>query len=332
MSKSINEKDWISQKISEGYFGFDVLTLDKLYSETSLEGLKEYFQECCRSMDDVSQTYINSRDGIPAFANWCKKEIAANDITINNVVYPDIKIEEFQNPNFDYIYQPDGRVIYDFAYLKHAFKYLNSIILDFKNEVKQLPGISDLALAVESHDWFKNSERISFNKSEILERELNKIEKDVIYYLYKEDLDDYEQIKRHLNVIPQYGFMGSHTDDTSNDNRDFTVIIYLNTSWEENDERHTEGKGSLRFHVPTFQDLDDTDVHIQGGHRKKVKKYNNGELYAKMTMFDIVPLYTNVVVMNHIINDNVAALIRHEVDKNKSSDTRYSIYTTYRKK
>ena len=37
-------------------------------------------------MDDASQTYINSRDGIPAFANWCKKEIAANDITINNVV------------------------------------------------------------------------------------------------------------------------------------------------------------------------------------------------------------------------------------------------------
>ena len=52
-------------------------------------------------MDDASQTYINSRDGIPAFANWCKKEIAANDITINNVEYPDIRIEEFQNPNFD---------------------------------------------------------------------------------------------------------------------------------------------------------------------------------------------------------------------------------------
>ena len=232
MSKSINEKDWISQKISEGYFGFDVLTLDKLYSETSLEGLKEYFQECCRSMDDTNQTYINSRDGIPAFANWCKKEIAANDITINTVEYPDIKIEEFQNPNFDYIYQPDGRVLYDFAYLKHAFKYINSTILDFKSEVKQLTGISDLALAVESHDWFKNSERISTSKSEILERELNKIEKDVIDYLYKEDLDDYEQITRHLNVIPQYGFMASHTDDTSGDDRDFTVIIYFNTSLE----------------------------------------------------------------------------------------------------
>lgn len=326
MSKSINEKDWISQKISEGYFGFDVLTLDKLYSETSLEGLKEYFQECCKSMDDASQTYINSRDGIPAFANWCKKEIAANDITINNVEYPDIRIEEFQNPNFDYIYQPDGRVLYDFAYLKHAFKYINSTILDFKSEVKQLPGISDLALAVESHDWFKNSERISTSKSEILERELNKIEKDVIDYLYKEDLDDYEQITRHLNVIPQYGFMGLHTDDTSGDDRDFTVIIYFNTSLEENDE-----KGTLRFHVPTFQDLDDLDVH-EVGYSKRAKKYSNGELYAKMTMFDIAPLYTNVVVMNHNINDNVAGLIRHEVDKNMSSDTRYSMYTTYRKK
>lgn len=326
MSKSINEKDWISQKISEGYFGFDVLTLDKLYSEFSLNGLKEYFQECCKSMDDTNQTYINSRDGIPSFANWCKKEIAANDITINTVEYPDIKIEEFQNPNFDYIYQPDGRVIYDFVYLKHAFKYLNSIILNFNSEVKQLPGISDLALTVEGQDWFKNSERISTSKSEILERELNKIEKDVIDYLYKEDLDDYKQIERHLNVIPQYGFMASHTDDTSGDNRDFTVIIYFNTSLEENDE-----KGTLRFHVPTFQDLDDLDVH-EVGHRKKVKKYNNGELYAKMTMFDIAPLYTNVVVMNHNINDNVAGLIRHEVDKNMSSDTRYSMYTTYRKK
>ena len=315
MSKSINEKDWISQKISEGYFGFDVLTLDKLYSETSLEGLKEYFQECCKSMDDASQTYINSRDGIPAFANWCKKEIAANAITINNVEYPDIEIEEFQNPNFDYIYQPDGRVIYDFAYMKHAFKYLNSIILDFKSEVKQLSGISDLALTIESQAWFKNSERISTSKSEILERELNKIEKDVIDYLYKEDLDDYEQITRHLNVIPQYGFMAPHTDDTSGDNRDFTVIIYFNTSLEENDER-----GLLRFHVPTFQDYygDEHD--------------NNSRLYSRFQMFDIAPLYTNVVVMNHNINDNVAGLIRHEVDKNMSPDTRYSMYTTYRKK
>ena len=319
MSKSINEKDWISQKISEGYFGFDVLTLDKLYSEFSLNGLKEYFQECCRSMDDTNQTYINSRDGIPAFANWCKKEIAANDITINTVEYPDIKIEEFQNPNFDYIYQPDGRVIYDFVYLKHAFKYLNSIILNFNSEVKQLPGISDLALTVEGQDWFKNSERISTSKSEILERELNKIEKDVIDYLYKEDLDDYEQITKHLNVIPQYGFMASHTDDTSGDNRDFTVIIYFNTSLEENEE-----KGTLRFHVPSFQDLVDTEVHTT--------EYSIGDFYAKMIMFDIAPLYTNVVVMNHTVNDNIAGLIRHEVDKNMSPDTRYSMYTTYRKK
>ena len=315
MSKSVNLLDWISKKISEGYFGFDVLTLDKLYSEFSLNGLKEYFQECCRSMDDTSQTYINSRDGIPAFANWCKKEIAANDITINNVEYPDIRIEEFQNPNFDYIYQPNGRVIYDFAYMKHAFKYLNSIILDFKSEVKQLSGISDLALTIESQAWFKNSERISTSKSKILERELNKIEKDVIDYLYKEDLDDYEQITRHLNVIPQYGFMAPHTDDTSGDNRDFTVIIYFNTSLEENDER-----GLLRFHVPTFQDYygDEHD--------------NNSRLYSRFQMFDIAPLYTNVVVMNHTVNDNVAGLIRHEVDKNMSPDTRYSMYTTYRKK
>jgi hypothetical protein len=319
MSKSINEQDWISYKISEGYFGFDVLTLDKLYSEFSLNGLKEYFQECCRSMDDTNQTYINSRDGIPAFANWCKKEIAANDITINTVEYPDIKIEEFQNPNFDYIYQPDGRVIYDFVYLKHAFKYLNSIILNFNSEVKQLPGISDLALTVEGQDWFKNSERISTSKSEILERELNKIEKDVIDYLYKEDLDDYEQITRHLNVIPQYGFMGLHTDDTSGDDRDFTVIIYFNTSLEENEE-----KGTLRFHVPSFQDLVDTEVHTT--------EYSIGDFYAKMIMFDIAPLYTNVVVMNHTVNDNIAGLIRHEVDKNMSPDTRYSMYTTYRKK
>mgnify|MGYP001987958306 FL=1 len=113
--------------------------------------------------------------------------------------------------------------------------------------------------------------------------------------------------------------MASHTDDTSGDNRDFTVIIYFNTSLEENDE-----KGTLRFHVPTFQDLDDTEVHT--------KKYSNGKLYAKMTMFDIAPLYTNVVVMNHNINDNVAGLIRHEVDKNMNSNTRYSMYTTYRKK
>jgi len=305
MSKSINEVDWISQKISEGHFGFKVLTLDKLYNETSLKGLKEYFQECGRSMDDASETYVGSRTGIPRFADWCKKEIA-----LGKIIHSPDRVEKFKELNFDYIYQPDGQVLYDFAYMKHAFKYLNSSILT-KNEIRQIHGISDLALTVQSQDWFKNSERILSNKVEILERELNKIEKDVVDYLYKEDLDDFEQLTRHLNVIPQYGFMASHNDDTTHDNRDFTVIIYFNTSWEENDER-----GSLKFHVPTFQDYYE----------------NDGVLYSKFEIFDIAPLYTNVVVMNHRTNDNVAGLVRHEVEKNMSSDTRYSMYTTYRKK
>ena len=305
MSKSINEVDWTSQKISEGHFDFKVLTLDKLYNETNLKGLKEYFQECCRSMDDASQTYVNSRTGIPRFANWCKKEIA-----LGKIIHSPDRVEKFKELNFDYIYQPDGRVLYDFAYMKHAFKYIDSTILT-GIEVRQLPGISDLALTIQSHDWFKNSERILSNKAEILKRELNKIEKDVVDYLYKEDLDDFEQVTRHLNVIPQYGFMGSHTDDTSDDSRDLTIIIYFNTSWEENDKR-----GSLKFHVPTFQDFYE----------------NDGGLYCKFEIFDIDPLYTNVVVMNHRTNDNIAGLIRHEVDKNMSSDTRYSMYTTYRKK
>ena len=80
----------------------------------------------------------------------------------------------------------------------------------------------------------------------------------------------------------------------------------------------------MRFHVPSFQDLVDTEVHTT--------EYSIGDFYAKMIMFDIAPLYTNVVVMNHTVNDNIAGLIRHEVDKNMSPDTMYSMYTTYRKK
>jgi hypothetical protein len=307
MSKSINEEDWINKRISEGDFGFNVLTLDKLYNKNSLKGLKDYFKECCKSMNDASQTYINSRDGIPAFANWCKNSISSGELIDNSSQQRKWKLADF-----DYIYQQDGRVLYDFAYMKHAFKYLHNTILN-EWEIKQLPGISDLALTIQSHGWFKNSERISFNKSEILEREINKISKDAVEYLYGKNLDDYEQITRHLNVIPPYGFMGSHTDDTSSDNRDFTVIVYLNTSREE------WYNGLLKYHVPTFKNLYNTES-------------SDTPLYSRFQIFEIVPLYTNIVIMNHTVNDNVAGLIRHEVDKNMSPDIRYSMYTTYREK
>ena len=54
--------------------------------------------------------------------------------------------------------------------------------------------------------------------------------------------------------------------------------------------------------------------------------------YAELEESKIIPNYLNVVVMNHQINDNIAAVIRHEVTKNLNSRNRYSVYSTYRKK
>jgi len=39
-----------------------------------------------------------------------------------------------------------------------------------------------------------------------------------------------------------------------------------------------------------------------------------------------------VVVMNHMNNDNIGALIRHEVTKTLHTENRYAVYSTYRKK
>ena len=43
MSDYITENEWINKKISEGYFGFDVCELDKLYSEEEVKELKKLF-------------------------------------------------------------------------------------------------------------------------------------------------------------------------------------------------------------------------------------------------------------------------------------------------
>ena len=108
--------------------------------------------------------------------------------------------------------------------------------------------------------------------------------------------------------------MGVHSDDTSGDDRDFTTIIYLNT---ESDETH---QGQLSFHIPTFQESDDTRTMVRN------KKY------VELREVKVIPNYLNVVVMNHQINDNISAVIRHEVTKNLNSRNRYSVYSTYRKK
>ena len=109
--------------------------------------------------------------------------------------------------------------------------------------------------------------------------------------------------------------MGTHTDNTSGDNRDYTIIIYLNTEY---DKRY---QGELIFDIPTFGDEDKIKFDSQ-----------DNKKYVELRQIKVIPNYLNVVVMNHQINDNIAGLVRHRVSKNLNNRNRYSLYTTYRKK
>ncbi len=44
MSTFLTEQEWVDKKISEGYFGFDVCELDKIYSKEEIDELQKFFQ------------------------------------------------------------------------------------------------------------------------------------------------------------------------------------------------------------------------------------------------------------------------------------------------
>ena len=43
MSKYYTEEKWIEKKISQGYFGFDVCELNKIYSQEEITKLEKFF-------------------------------------------------------------------------------------------------------------------------------------------------------------------------------------------------------------------------------------------------------------------------------------------------
>ena len=44
LSTFLTEQEWVDKKISEGYFGFDVCELDKIYSKEEIDELQKFFQ------------------------------------------------------------------------------------------------------------------------------------------------------------------------------------------------------------------------------------------------------------------------------------------------
>ena len=57
-------------------------------------------------------------------------------------------------------------------------------------------------------------------------------------------MEDYEQMANQLSILPEFSFMSCHSDDTDSDERDFTILIYFNSEWGEDDG------GKLRYHIP----------------------------------------------------------------------------------
>ena len=308
MSKHYTEDKWHDKKISDGYYGFGVVKLNELYNEDVLQDIKTYFAKEFSDIDKISNTLKNSRDSNPKFQYWFKKEIEENNGNVSERISTDYK----KLYSEDITLNENGKIVYDFTYIKRVFYYLNETSWQW-SKIIEIPQIQDLCLTVEPSTLTNNLDKdgnLIHDKSNLFNNIINQISTDAIRYLYNEDLNDYDEQKQHINIIPEYGVMGMHYDDTSGDDRDFTTIIYLNTEYREDFE------GLLKFYYPSFGIVADGS------------KINGGP----MGEYSIEPSYLNVVVMNHRINDNVAGLIRHEVTKNSNSKNRYSVYTTYRKK
>jgi len=359
MSKSINEQDWINKKVSDGYFGFNVASLHEIYNEKDLDKFKKFFDNLNNDLQSITvRTLKNSRRSVASFVLWFAKHLNKVSDEDGNMYVSDVRLEEYyRRIDWDRVYcsnAPDKKdlddlitkdidfgesddepdledrpIHYDYGYIKDVFEYFHNTILT-PEQIRSIKAISDLTMTLEptnitgAEPIFVYEEedeksdgswgtRLEPNqKYKKLLKVINRISKDVIRYLYNDDLDEYAIGTQHINIIPPYGIMAPHTDDTT-DNRDYTIIIYVNTDWTE---KH---QGQLTFYVPAFG-------------MKEIKWEGVYDMYSKFWKIKIEPKWTNVVVMNHTINDNTAGLIDHGVSKSMSPNPRYSIYTTYMKR
>ena len=366
MSTFLTEQEWVDKKISEGYFGFDVCELDKIYYKEEIDELQKFFKYNTDGLDKESTANAkrlvgggilplkNGRRSNDSLLKWFKeitkhprnknedgREYAPEpvrryihsldlDALCNFNIYDTIGGEAQSTPD------PERPVRYSYEFVKLFYWYLEeSIFKNHPTKIARIPGISDLALSITptlfnfyykptkvrgpkhligtSVDSLAESKGYTSDNNKVFEFTIDKISKDVVEYLYSEDLDNYNKMSRHINVMPEFSMMGIHHDE-STDSRDFTILIYMNTYWEDNYE------GKLRYHIPR--------ISIDGGSDQMEAQYT----YSKHHYHDILPVFTNVVVMNHMNNDNIGALIEHEVTKTLHTKNRYAVYSTYRKK
>ena len=54
MSTFLTEQEWVDKKISEGYFGFDICELDKIYSKEEIDELQKFFKYNTDGLDKES--------------------------------------------------------------------------------------------------------------------------------------------------------------------------------------------------------------------------------------------------------------------------------------
>jgi hypothetical protein len=352
LSKYYTEEKWIEKKISQGYFGFDVCELNKIYSQEEITKLEKFFQHHGNSIDKESTSDVrkifageslplkNSKRSTDSFLNWLKEAITTNP-KIEGLDIVTEPIREYMNGfdldtlcNWsDYNLKSENKTVcYSYEFIKLAYFYLNASILD-QEQINQIPGISDLGITVEpgTVKIYQNIADCHTEDYKSYKQTVDKISKDVIKHLYDEDLEDYEQMANQLSILPEFSFMSCHSDDTDSDERDFTILIYFNSEWGEDDG------GKLRYHIPRisidklpeFKQVDSINISNQHSKTNAPLVYHT---YSKHHFYDISPIFTNVVIMNHTANDNIGALIQHEVTMNLSDRNRYALYSTYSKK
>lgn len=295
----MNTEDWYHKKIDEGFYGFNVFSLDEVFDETEIKEMHSFIKDYQNQLDNVSEFVKNHRTSNSTFVEWFKKFIEDESLNRDRSRDGNDSIK-----NIDQLYNDDGNVIYTYQFVRDAFYIIYRSSLSLYEKVN-IPCISDLAVAFTIGNVAKK-----FNNKVV-----NKVTKKALKYLYNDDVNNYDLFKQHINIIPPYGNMGVH-EDAASDERDFTIILYLNTEWEKTWE------GQLKFLIPTFSSEYIVHDNARLGYDK----------FSRQIQFNVEPICSNVVVMNHTINDDVASKIQHEVDINLSKKNRYSMYNLYRRK
>lgn len=249
-----------------------------------------------------------------------EKNVASVRTTSDVFVRKYIESLGLDKKDYSHLYVDEGKVQYDREFVIEGNKYLH-----------------DIAKTTSPHNMHYDLSLVLHPKITDFNVLVRWILSDILNHVYPKqdnnsimDGEDYI-INWHVNYIPKGCIMPVHTDYAPK--RKNTIIVFLNTNWEDDDGGH------LKYIIPS---LINTSTYIYSNGEKivylpyrgyepvveidEIESRGKGAYYYETEDISILPKWGSVVVMDHEVGCGVHNWLPHLVTK--CNKDRISLYIT----